>query len=207
MSIEIAATTCRSGAFMPVERASAYLLAQGMGDTLLTDVAARTALDVVCRSFGNMQAGPHVDDDRAKLGALTALCAGTMVADHLLHKAEEPTGTSFVGAVPRGNTLVLVRAGFAHMHRLGRRGLTELGDPAPSEALGLGPKVTRYPFTATWERGDVLLLSCGPFMSAMEPKVIARAVLEAESLAAAAQQLVARSTAAASLALVRWVRS
>lgn len=205
MRLDVAAAVSRSGAFMPIKSASAYLLAHG--EPPQADGAAQAALDTAHLGFKDIQAAPHVDDPRANLDALALLCVGTLVANgvHEAEPSEKPTGVSFVGAAIRGATLCLARTGHAHAHRLGRRSLTELVDPtpAPSAALELTPGA-RQVFTAPWEQGDVLLLSCGSLVNAVEPKVIARAVLETANLTDAAQEIAAMAKNTASLALVRW---
>jgi len=208
MRLDVAAAVSRSGAFMPIKNASAYLLAHG--EPPRADGAAQAALDFAHLGFKDIQVAPHVDDPRANLDALALLCVGTLVANglHEAQPSEKPTGVSFVGAAIRGTTLCLARTGHAHAHRLGRRSLTELvaPTPAPSAALRLTPGRARQVFTTPWEQGDVLLLSCGSLVNAVEPKVIARAVLETANLTDAAHQIVALATDTASLALVRWAR-
>jgi len=212
MRLDVAAAVSRGGAFMPIKSASAYLLAHGAGEAPMTDAAARTALDTVHLGFKDERAAPHIDDARARPDALATLFAGTLAANSVLHKnrrSEVPAGVSFVGVAIRGSMLCLARAGSAHVRRLDRRSLTELVPPttsAPGAALGLAPDGAGQAFTADWERGDVLLLSCGSTVNAVEPKVIARAVLETANLTDAAHQLVALATDTASLALVRWAR-
>lgn len=203
MRLDVAAAMSRSGAFMPIKSASAYLLAHG--EPPQADGAAQAALDIAHLGFKDIQAAPHVDDPSALVDALMTLFVGTLVANGAPREAqpsEEPTGVSFVGVAIRGTTLCLARTGHAHAHRLGRRSLTELVDPTPATSAAGAGQV----FTAPWEQGDVLLLSCGSLVNALEPKVIARAVLETANLVDAAHQIVAMATNTASLVLVRWAR-
>jgi hypothetical protein len=188
-----------------------YLLADGTGEDPATDVAARTALDAVHVGFREMREAPHADDARARLEALATLCMGTFVANYELHESprfERPAGVSLVGVAVRGDVVCLVRAGSAYAHRLGRRGVTELVDPSspPSAPLGLAPDTAARPFAATWEPGDVIVLSCGSLVDAIQPKVIGRTVLETANLSDAAREIVAMTAVPTSLALVRWQR-
>lgn len=206
MHLEVGTAASRICTFKPVEHASAYLLAHGTEETPLADAAAQKVLDIAHQGFRDVRASPHVDDPRDRFQALLALYAGILAANSILGKSEGRTGASFVGAAIRGTMLYLTSVGSAHVHRLGRRGLTELIDTAstPGAALGLVPQVTSMPFAGAWEQGDVLILSCGTLVEAIEPKLIARATLEAANLTEAAHQLVAHATSSASLALVRW---
>jgi hypothetical protein len=194
---------CRS-AFMLIERASLYMLACGAGD------APRMALDTLGRGFSGVHAAPSADDDEAMFSALLSLYAGMLVSNDLargMRQAGEDVGVSLLAVALRGGSLCIARAGGVRVSRIGRGGVEHLIDAAQPEPealpLGLLPKSAVWPFLATWEPGDILVLAPNELADAVGARLLARRVLEAKSLGDAARELAAHGSA---VVLIRWIR-
>ena len=189
-----------------VPRGSTYLHANPTGaHVLVHGGAARAAIEAIDRGIANLEAPYSSQESSAVLEALGQLFMCAFMANHDVFSSRpgqgEATTASAAGVVVRGSTACMLLAGTGRVHRFNRSGLVELEAPTHRAAIGHRCRYDDRPLTTSWQRGDVLVLSCGAVMDA--PELILD-VLASFNLATAARRIANQTPDAAGVVLVRW---
>jgi len=223
--IEAAAAT-RTGrrrtnadAFLIDDDASLYAVAAGMGDTPVSGLIARKALEAVQEMFGAQWASLSLSE-RAPNEAKTRIIQGIWQADWRVHAPYltrgKRIGTTFAGIVVCCGSICAAHAGDSRVYFLRRStahlaqltkdhtGFVEaLRQGVPRDVAALAPdahKLTRVlgvkpgedvePIVRRWEPGDVALLCTDGVSDRVEAEVMDDILLDAGDVSDAARRIV-----------------
>jgi len=226
--IEAAAVT-RTGrrrtnadAFLIDDATGLYAVADGMGDTPVSGLIARKALEAVQEMFGAQWTSLSLSE-RVPKEARTRIIQGIWQADWRVHAPYLPRskriGTTFAGIVVCGDRICaahvgdsrvyLLRRTTAHMAQLTKdhTGFVEaLRQGVPRDVAALAPdahKLTRVlgvkpggeiePLVRRWETGDVALLCTDGVSDHVEAEVMEDILLDAGDIRDTARRIVDRA--------------
>jgi serine/threonine protein phosphatase PrpC len=231
MQVEAAAATRIGGrqtnadAFLIDEVAGLYAVADGMGDTPVSGLVARQALEAVQQMFGAHWPSLPLAE-RTPEEARARITQGIWQADFRVHAPYVPRskriGTTFAGIVVCGDAICaahvgdsrvyLLRRGKAHLAQLTadhtslgearRRGMPEdiaLLSPHAhklTRVLGVKPGEEVEPLVRRWEPGDVALLCTDGVSDRVDAGALEDILLDACDVRDAAQRIVDRAASA-----------
>jgi serine/threonine protein phosphatase PrpC len=234
MQVEAAAATRIGGrqtnadAFLIDEVAGLYAVADGMGDTPVSGLVARQALEAVQQMFGAHWPSLPLAE-RTPEEARARITQGIWQADFRVHAPYVPRskriGTTFAGIVVCGDALCaahvgdsrvyLLRRGKVHLAQLTadhtslgearRRGMPEdiaLLSPHAhklTRVLGVKPGEEVEPIVRRWEAGDIALLCTDGVSDHVKAEVMEDILLDACDIRDAAQRIVDRANSAGGL--------